>query len=171
MAGVSHIDEIIDFKKKVIDTLGISQAVTGLILDDPNIDMESDAAYSVFDNNLFNYNYVDDTQIQVSALIMVEVEILGVPTDTIKDLVVYVQTVVSKDYMQLNPKIFEGVRGNRRDNIARQVDLLLNNSKDYGIGRLSLDRVGIASVPDGYTSTLLTYTVTNFARNRKLGNG
>lgn len=171
MAGVSHIDEIIDYKKKIIDTLGSSQAVVGLILDDPNIDMGSDTAYSVFDDNLFDYNYVDATQTQASALIMVEVEVPRIPTDTVKDMMLYIQTVVSKDFMQLKSNVFNGVSGNRRDNITRQVDLLLNNSRDFGIGRLKLERVMIANVPDGYTSTMLTYSVPEFAKDRRLGNG
>ena len=170
MAGVSHIDEIIDYKRKVINALGHSQAVVGLILDDPNIDMGSDTAYSVYDDNLFDYNYIDATQTQASALIMVEVEVPRIPTDTIKDMMLYIQTVVSKDFMQLKSN-FNGVKGNRRDNITRQVDLLLNNSRDFGIGKLKLERVVIANVPDGYTSTMLTYSVPDFARDRKLGNG
>lgn len=168
MAKISHIDEIIDYKKEVIETLGRSQAVVGLILDDIDIDMESDTAYSVYDNNLFNYNYVDDTQTLASALIMVEVEIPRVPTSGIKDVILYVQIVVNKGFMQLK---YGNVKGNRRDNLARQVDLLLNNSKNFGIGKLNLESVGIAGVPDGYTSTMLTYSVPNFARDRKLGNG
>lgn len=171
MAGVSHLDEIIDYKNNVINTIASSQPIVGLILDDPNINMERDKAYSVYDNNLFDYNYVDDTQMQASALIMVEVEVPRISTDTVKDMVLYVQVVVSKDYMTLKPSIFKGIKGNRRDNIVRQVDLLLDGSRGFGIGKLKLESVVIANVPDGYTSTMLTYTVPDFARDRRLGNG
>ncbi|MEG1563297.1 MAG: hypothetical protein RR365_06175 [Bacteroides sp.] len=171
MAGVSHIDEIIDYKQKIINTLGSSKAIVGLLLDDPKINMESELAYSVFDNNLFDYDYINSTLVQATALIMVEAEIPKISTATIKDMTLYVQVVVSKDYMKLNSSKFRGVKGNRRDNIVRQIDLLLNNDKSYGIGGIKLERVVVSGVPEGNSASMLTYSVVEFARDRRLGNG
>lgn len=171
MAGVSHLDEIIDYKKKVIDALGSSQTVVGLLLNNPTIDMSSDEAYSVFQNNLFDYNYINETPQQATALIMVEVEVPRVTSSTIKDMTLYLQIVVNKSYMELPKPAFKGIRGNRRDNLTRQIDLLLNDSRGFGIGRLQLQSVLVANVADGYTSHMLTYTIPDFAKDRKLING
>jgi len=170
MAIQTHLDEIIDYKKIIINKIGLSQAVVGLLLDNPLIDMDSDAAYDVFDNNLFDYNYVDDTQTATTPLVMVDVEIPRVPTDTVKDMYIFVQVAVPKLQMKLDGTKFKGVKGNRKDNLLRQIDLLLNNSDEFGIGCLNLESVGIAAVPDKYTSTILTYSVSDFARDRSVGN-
>ena len=73
-------------------------------------------------------------------------------------------------WMKLDTKKFKGVKGNRKDNLLRQIDLLLNNSDEFGIGRLSLQSVNVASVPKPYTSSMLTYSTSDFSRNRKVGN-
>jgi len=170
MAGVSHLDEIIDYKKKIINLLGMSQKVVGLLLDNPDIDMTSSAAYDVFTNNLFDYDYVDSTATEAKSYIMVEVETVAT-SPTMKDVYTHVQIVVPKTTMKLNTTIFRGIKGNRKDNLARQVDLLLNNSDDFCIGKLQLSKVLLATVPETFTSTMLTYIVPDFGRNRKLGNG
>jgi len=169
MATVSHLDEIVDYKKKVVNLLGTSQDVVGLILNNPSIDMNSDVAYSVFDNNLYDYDYIDETATQDRCYIMVETE-ATTTSPAMKDVYLHVQVVVPKSMMKLDAKIFKGIKGNRKDNLIRQVDLLLNNRDDFGIGRLQLMRVYIATVPTTFTSTMLTYQVPDFGRNRSVGN-
>lgn len=170
MSVETHIDELIDYKKIIINKLGLSQNVVSLLTDNPSVDMNSDEAYDVFDKNLFDYNYIDGTQTAATPLVMVDVEIPRVPTGTIKDLYVFVQVAVPKLQMKLDVSKFKGIKGNRKDNLLRQIDLLLNNSNEFGIGKLKLESLNVASVPDSYTSTLLTYSISNFARNRKVGN-
>ena len=170
MAIHTHLDEIIDYKKTIINKIGLSKDVVALLTDNPLIDMDSDVAYDVFDKNLYDYNYVDDTQTADTSLVMVDVEVPSVPTGTIKDLYVFVQVVVPKAQMKLDVTKFNGVKGNRKDNLLRQIDLLLNNSEEFGLGGLKLESVRIAAVPDKYTSTLLTYSISDFARDRAVGN-
>jgi len=170
MAGVSHLDEIIDDKTKVINMLGTSQKVVGLLLDNPSIDMESDAAYAVFDNNFFDYDYVDDTLLTATALILVDVDVQAT-SSTMDEANLYIQVVVSKGYMKLESTVFKGVKGNRKDNLTRQIDLVLRDSRDFGIGKLEFVSAITANVPDSLTSKLITYRIPNFGKDRKLGNG
>ena len=167
MAGVSHLDEIVDFKRAIINALASSPDVVGLLLDDPNVDMESDEAYAVREENIFDYDYVDETQTTAKSYVMVEVE---VPSSggTMKDLVIYVQVVVHKSLMTLDTTKFKGVKGNRKDNLIRQIDLLLNNSREFGIGKLLPESVTLARVPVRFSSTMLTYSCPNFSIDRKL---
>lgn len=170
MSVETHLDEIIDYKKTIIDKIGLSQKVVGLLLDNPTIDMSSDAAYKVFDDNLFDYDYIESTQTAAIPLVMVDVEVPSIPTGTMKNMLIFVQVAVPKSQMKLDTTKFKKIKGNRKDNLLRQIDLLLNNSSGFGIGKLKLESVGVASVPSGYTSTLLTYSIPDFARNRSVGN-
>ena len=62
------------------------------------------------------------------AFVTVDVDVTDMSSGTIKDMRVYVEVLVSKTYMALTPSLFKGVKGNRRDNIVRQIDKLLNGS-------------------------------------------
>ena len=170
MAIETHLDEIIKYKEIVKDMLSNSQMVLALIANDPNLKLDSNQAVDVSDQHIFDYDYIDGTQTQVGAFIMIDVDMIDRATPNIKDLVIYVQVVVSKSYMDLKGSGFLGMKGNRRDNISRFADLCINNSTEFGIGRIGLDRAISATVPDTYTSKLLTYSIPDFARNRSVGN-
>lgn len=165
MANITHVDALINFSAKIIQKIAASQEVVGLMLNDPDILMTSEAALNIYDD-LYDYDYVDDTIDGDKALIMVDVDMLRQSSPTMSDYEIYVQVVCTKQYMKLTPSLFKGVRGNRRDNIVRYIDLLLNGSKEFGIGKLELKRVNTAVVPEKLTSKLLTYKVVDFAQDR-----
>lgn len=171
MAGKSHLDELIDYKEKIIDIISGSQETIALIANNPNIVLGSEEAYKIIDENIFSYDYINSTQITSKAFIMVDVDMVRRSTSTMKDLEIYVQIVVDKSYMNLKECGFKGIKGNRRDNILRYVDLLLNGNDEFGIGQLELQSAVGVPVPDIYTSKMLTYAIVNFAQNRKLGYG
>lgn len=170
MAGISHLDEVIDYKGKIINLLANSKEVVGLLLSNPNIDMTSPEAYAVRDNNMYDYDYVDETLTIAKPIIMVEAEVPNMSSPTMKNISVYVQIVVPKTMMKIDGKIFKGVKGNLKDNLARQIDLILNDNNFFGIGGLNTDSLRLAVVPDTLTSTMLTYRTVNFAKNRNVGN-
>ena len=64
--------------------------------------------------------------------------------------------------MKLNGRIFQGVIGNRRDNLVRYVDSLLNGETFLGIGALNLRTVKSVSSPANFTGRLLTYEISDF---------
>ena len=170
MSQKTHLDELIDYSSNIISSMANSQEIVALMLDkDPaNVDLGGDDG-DIAREHMFDYDYVDDTQLEAGAYIMVDVDMIDSPTGTVKDMEVYVQIVVSKTYMELDKKSFKGVKGNRRDNLARQIDLLLNGSKDFGIGKLSLMSARTANVPKSFTSKMLTYGVSDFAYTRGAG--
>ena len=75
----------------------------------------------------------------------------------------YVNVVLSKEYMELSPKLFKGYKGSRRDNIAMRAHELLDDNNEFGIGGLKLISATIGNVPTGYTSRILTYKVPTIA--------
>lgn len=169
MAKQTHLDELIDYSSLIISKLATSPEIVELMLDSPGIDVASEEAEKARER-MFDYDYIDDTVLSSGAYIMVDADMVDLPSGTIKELEVYVQIVVSKEFMTLDAKKFKGVKGNRRDNLARRIDLILNGSREFGIGRLQLASARTSSVPDAFTSKLLTYEVVDFAVDRSVGN-
>ncbi len=165
MAVQTHLDELINYSSQIITALSNSPTVVGLMLDKAPADVTEDDMDTAREQ-MYDYDYIDETVQSAGAFIMVDVDMVAAPTGTIKEMEAYVQIVVSKQYMKLNTRKFKGMRGNRRDNLARQVDLLINGERDYGIGKLQLMSARTANVPSAFTSKLLTYRVPDFAKNR-----
>ena len=76
------------------------------------------------------------------------------------------QIVCAKTFNSMDHKIFKGVSGNRRDNLAQEIDALLNGERFIGIGDLELLSAARATVPETFRSMLLTYRVHDFRRER-----
>lgn len=166
MADKTYLDDLIGYKHRIIYDLASSSDVVGLLLDDPNVNMDSDAAYEVVGNSIYDFDYVDKSIQRNDAYIMVETEMANPTSGSMAKWWLYVQIVCSKEYNPLDPKKFKGVVGNRRDNLAKQVDLLINGRDDLGIGHIELSNAGPATVPDTFTSILLTYEIHDFRRER-----
>lgn len=170
MAVQTHLDELINYSSQIITALMNSPEVVGLIVDKQAADVTEEDMDRAREQ-MFDYDYIDETTQEAKAYIMVDVDMVASPTGTIKDIEVYVQIAVSKTYQKLNTRTFKGVRGNRRDNLARQIDLLINGRRDFGIGKLQLTSARTANVPSSFTSKLLTYRSSDFAKNRAATHG
>lgn len=168
MAIRTHLDELIEYPDNVISALAASPIVVGLILDKPQpaMDGTDDETARL---QMFDFDYVPETNLEAKAYICVDADMVASPTGTINDMELYVQIIINKSYMELSDKTWKGRKGNRRDNLAREIDLLLNGSRDYGIGRLDLVSCRTANVPAAFSSKLLTYRIPDFARDRGVG--
>lgn len=158
----SKIDELIDYTYRARQSIINNQEIMALLSDNPNIDIEDDEADEIA-QRVKDHDYVDETCLTANAYVIIESEILNLDTDTMKAMGLYIQVICSKRFMDLNPKLFPGVKGNRRDNIARLINNVLGDSDAFGVGELKLTSASITSVPTGYTSRLLTYKVPSFA--------
>ena len=156
----------IDYKAAVISSICASQAVIGLLVDDPAVDIDGDRAYRATDECVFDYNYIARTVERSGAFMKVDAEMINPTSGTMNAGEVYVQVVCHKGYVALDPKKFKGVKCNRTDNLVNQIDMLLNGTRLFGIGRLSLQSCGISVVPDSFTSKMLTYRVEEYRRER-----
>ena len=166
MAVETHIDDLINFSSTVISALASSPDIVGLMVDKApeNVTEEDMDRAREF---MYDYDYIDETVQSAGSFIMVDADMVALPTDTVMDVEIYVQVAVSKSVMKLDNKIFKGVRGNRRDNLVRQIDLALRGSRDYGIGPLQLVSARTANVPAAFSSKMLIYRSPDFAKNRK----
>ena len=163
----THVDELVDYNQLICRKLKSSIPVMQLISNNPNIDLNEPSS-AEWEDHIFDYAWVDDTVQEASAFITVDVDIPEISSGTIKEMRVYVQVLISQTYMQLPSDLFPGIKGNRRDNLVRQIDLLLNGSYEFGIGMLNLTSIRTVTAANKFSSKLLTYEVSDFNRNRKL---
>ena len=166
----TYLDELVEYPLKALHQIGTNPTIVQLLTNNPNIDMDSDEADSVFDKYLFDYAYVDSTTTQAEAYICVEAEVPSVQSYTIKDMKLFVTVFCHKQYMSLDPDKFDKFSGNRRDNLARYIDVLLNGSNIFGIGQLTLLNVRVVNAPSGFTARELIYQVPDF-KTKPLDNG
>lgn len=162
----TYVDQIIDYKENVIRALGQCPEIVALMLDDPNVDLESDAARSVFNKYLWDYQYVDDTVQEAGVYIMVEAAQTGNNGNTISDYSLFVEVSVSKSFIDLDHSKFVGMNGNRLDNVVRFVDKVLQGSRDYGIGELHVNDIRPVSTVKQFRSVLLTFNPVDFGRHK-----
>ncbi len=165
MAGISHVDELVDYNQRVRNRILASPEVMRLIANDPTLDLDSPAAEE-WEEHIIDHAWIDDTVQESGAFVTIDVDVPSMQTGTIKDMRVYVEVLVSKTFMPLSASLFNGCKGNRRDNIVRQIDLLINGSYDFGIGRLDLSSIRTVNTANKFSGKLLTYEVSDFARDR-----
>jgi hypothetical protein len=158
----TFLDELVEYPVKALRKIGTDPDVVKLLTDNPRVDMGSDEADDVFDKYLYDYVYVDSTTTEACAYVCVEAELIKTPTPTIQDLRLYVTVICHKNFMQIDPARFKALMGNRRDNLVRSIDKILNGSDMFGIGLLSLDSVKTVSSPTGFTARELTYKIADF---------
>ena len=166
MSDNTYLDDLVKYKELIINELASSKEVLGLLSNNPDIDPDSEEAQNVVAHNIFDYDYIDSTVERSDAFIMVESELVKPSSSTINQWYIYVQVVCAKSYNNLDKKIFRGVQGNRRDNLVLEIDKLINGDREFGIGKLTLITVGPSSVPNTFTSSMITYDVNNFRRER-----
>lgn len=165
MAKLTHIDQLVDYNQRVVNKILASQPVMALIANDPDLDLESEKA-AEWEEHVLDHAWIDDTVQEAGAFVTVDVDIPDMSSGTIKEMRVYVEVLVSKTYMGLSPSLFKGCKGNRRDNIVRQIDLLINGSYDFGIGRLDLKNIRTVTTANKFAGKLMTYEAADFARDR-----
>ena len=157
----TFLDELVEYPVKALHCIGTDPTVAKLLTDNPDIDMESEEADDIFDRFLFDYIYVDGTTTESAAYICVEAETAKSSTSTMQNMRLYVTVICHKQFMKVEPIKFKGMIGNRRDNLVRYVDRVLNGSDIFGIGALTLENAHTIAAPTGFTARELTYTVPN----------
>lgn len=158
----TFLDTLTEFPAIALKSIGSDKEVVALLLDNPTVNMDSEEADSVYQKFLFDYDYVDQTCTEAAAYICVEAELAKVSSSTIDGMNLYVTIRCHKKFMKLNKKKFKSVFGNRKDNLARRVDAVLNGSDLFGIGSLQLTSARTVASPAGFSSRELSYRVPTF---------
>ncbi|MBQ0099490.1 MAG: hypothetical protein KBS91_02955 [Firmicutes bacterium] len=134
MAINTPLDEIIDYKDTAIKKMLASQEVMSLIFDTPNIDMDSDEVYHARERNFFDYGINPDTIQTDTACIFVQASAVSFPNDTMKRMAMPISILCNVNYVELSKKKFKATKGNRLDNIARQIIVALEDeNQEFGL--------------------------------------
>ena len=158
----TFLDVLVECPTKAIAKIGKDKDVAALLLDKANVDMTSDEADDIFDKYIFDYGYVDGSTSEAEAFICVEAETGGRSTPAVRGFRLYVTIICHKNYMKIDPRKLPGMVGNRRDNLTRIVDNILNGADLCGIGALILDSVKTVASPTGFAARELTYRLCDF---------
>lgn len=158
----THLDQLVNYPAEIIKIISDDKYCVGLTLN-KKFDLITDEDKDNFlDKNIFDYQYVDDTTTEASAYIMVEMEVPNVENRAVKDTKIFVTVACHKNFMKLDSSLFPAFIGNRRDNIARYVDKLINDKMFLGIGKLSLSSAHVAYSANRFTARQLIYEIPDF---------
>ncbi len=156
------LDELVNYKNKIVNLIENSQSIMSLLVGHQNIDMNSSVVIDAYDKQIFDYSFITDTQLTEKSFLLIEVETRNRPNGTCKNMTVYVQVICHKDSMKLTG--FKGVKGNRRDNLARQIADLLEGHKDFGIGKLQFKDCYSVTVPSPYSSLIIVFETPDYVK-------
>lgn len=160
----TNLDEIVEYPLKAIQKIGTDPTVAGLILNENLDTVTDDIADEILTENIFDYGYVDGVTTEATAYIFVEAEVARQPGATTKNMNLYVRVLCHKQFMKIDPTKFTGITGNRRDNLVRYIDALLEGSDIFGIGALKLQSVSTVAAPTGFAAREMTYSVPDFQK-------
>lgn len=158
----TFVDQLVEYPSKVVSMLGSDKTIVELLTDNPDIVIGTDEADDVFDKCLYDYGYTDETTLEAIAYICVEAEIPRVMTETMQSIKLYVTVLCQKQYMKLDPAKFKKLLGNRRDNLTRYIDKILDKSTVFGIGELNLESIRTVPSPAGFSARELEYSISDF---------
>ena len=125
----TYLDQIVDYPSKVILRISQDKQCVGFIVNkgfDKVTEEDMDVA---LEEHIMDYQYVDETTQETTAFVWVEMEVNQVANSKFKNTKLYVTVACHKNYMKLPRQIFKGISGNRRDNLVRYIDKVLNNSQ------------------------------------------
>ena len=119
----------------------------------------------LLDEHIFPYLYVPDVQSEAKTYICVDVIVPKVPNPSIKNLKIIIWVFAHKSLMRYSKK---GYIGTRTDILSDVLDRLLDTSREFGIGRLKLEDVGIFNSEKLYYGRVLTYSASDFNVDKRL---
>ena len=158
----SYLDQLVEYPALAIRKICEDSTCVGLIVNKSPDDVTYEDQDRVLDKNLFDYQDVDNTVQTTEAFIWAEIDIPDVQNRTVKNCELYITVSCHKNYMKLDPSSFPGFMGNRRDNLVRYIDKLLNNACGFGIGTLKLKSIKTLTNNNGFTAREMTYEVPDF---------
>lgn len=158
----TNLDQIVDYPAKIIKLIAQDSMCCALFRNKSQSNITEDDMDAVLDENLYDYQYVDNSIQEATSCAWIEMEVNSVENQQIKDVDIYVTVACHKELMELKTSIFKGVHGNRRDNIVRYIDNLLNGKMVVGIGELRLESMRTLAPINGFTLRELKYSIPDF---------
>ena len=128
---MAYLSELTEFKRKIANLIVNDEMLVELISGKKGTLLP---AAELIGQNVFLYDYVDDTLKDARTLVCIETDELDRTSPTARDFELHIYVSVHKSQMNY---VDEDGRGQvRRDMICSRIDALLNNRTDMGFQKL-----------------------------------
>ena len=128
---MAYLSELTEFKRKIANLIVNDEMLVELISGEKG---KSLPAADLIGQNVYLYDYVDDTLKDARTLVCIEIDEHDYTSPTARNFEVHIYVCVHKSQMNF---IDENGRGQvRRDLICSRIDALLNNRTDFGFQKL-----------------------------------
>lgn len=161
----TYLDEVVNYPYTTVNKLSQSKLVVGLLLNNPDVDVDSEETEKELSTCIFDFDYVEGVIQEAKSFICIDTIIPQFTSPTVKDVYLTILVGVSKGAMPIS-SMFKS-KGNRRDNLIREIDYILRDCTDYGIGGLKLKSIKPVNVNKDFSCKLLVYEVPSFANGGK----
>ena len=128
---MAYLSELTEFKRKIANLIVNDEMLVELISGKKGTLLP---AAELIGQNVYLYDYVDDTLKDARTLVCIETDELDRTSPTARDFELHIYVCVHKSQMNY---VDEDGRGQvRRDMICSRIDALLNNRTDMGFQKL-----------------------------------
>lgn len=145
---LSQLEDIFDYKNKLMEELITNQTIVELIAPNRNY---MDNPEGLIYKTVFPFEYVPDTLEDAATYVCYDVDIQKVFDKTYLQPTLYVWVLTHKSLMRLD----EG--GVRVDKIVSEITKMLNGSRCYTMGELELYGVRRFSIMNDYCGKQITF--------------
>lgn len=115
------------------------------------------------DKQVLDMLYIPGIVSDARTYILFDTDVPRVVDFEIKDVRIIIQVISHKSVVN---RTNSSELGNRNDLISKYIDMELNGSRDFGIGRLALSNVSIVRTDEGYYGRQLVYMASEFNDRR-----
>lgn len=153
--------ELGSYKQKIISALSTSDNIKKLLLGE-NYENEDYDVDDELKKYIYPFLFTEETQTNVQSYIFVEIFAPKISNST-KDVRVLIQVLSHRDQIDYQK---DGYLGTRPDICAQMIEKILIDNKElareFGIGSLTLEYVGVLDKFTKYYGRELGFTVPNF---------
>ena len=173
MTERTHLDEIVRYPDLVLYELSQNPVFVSLLTDVHDADINNPVVMEKWNRCTNNFISVDDIITETISFCCVDTRFILDGTQII-DAYIDLFIGVHKDLMSLRGTGFTGLSGNRRDNLIREAEYSLHNSRAFGVGKLravgTVEPVKTANSPH-FACKVLHFNVSTFSESRNLSRG
>lgn len=169
----THLDEIVRYPDLALYELSKNPVFVSLLTDIHDADISDPVVMDKWNKCTNNFINVDDIVTETMSFCCVDTRFILDGTQII-DAYIDLFIGVHKDLMSLRGTEFTGLSGNRRDNLIREAEYSLHNSREFGVGKLravgTVEPVKTANSTH-FSCKVIHFEVSTFSESRSLSRG
>lgn len=149
------LQDLFDYKTKLMELLCNNERIVHLVTNSKNAPTPN---YDLRYTQIFPYEYLPETVDDARTYICFDVDVPSVMNQTYYLGAIHIWIFTHKSLARIKGG------GVRNDEIAMEIDAMLNGSREFGLGELDLHKSGRFSPIPNYQGRSLTYQCEEFNR-------